>query len=395
MRRRFAAMLAGILIVYGALTFYIGWNVWLFLSHTTGWKAPLPYGIVIGVLAFGYIIGRMGQSTRLRFIAQPVKYMGAYWFGFFQYAILLLPAANVAALLLRWAGAPDSVYMTTVGGITASLLILIMLRGAWNAWHPVIRKYQVTVNKNAGARTGLRIAMASDLHLGTVIGKTHLKRLLKVIDDIEADIILLAGDILDDELEPYVEKRMSEVLGRLHAPLGVFAVTGNHEYIGGKVPEFVTEMDAIGIRVLMDEAEVIDDSFIVIGRKDKAAAGMGRQQDGRGAGRATLEDLVQPFDASLPLILMDHQPSSLEEAAANGIDISLSGHTHRGQMAPNHWITRRMFLLDWGYKQIGGLHAIVSSGFGFWGPPMRIGSRSEVLQIDVVFDGSDRLVKEN
>lgn len=390
MRLRFVAILAGILIVYSALTFYIGWNVWLFMSRITGWEAPLPYGIVIGILGFGYIVGRMGQSTRFSFIAQPVKHLGAYWFGFFQYAILLFPVANVIALLLKWAGASEAVYIATVGSVTASLLIFIMLGGAWNAWRPVIRNYQVTVKKEAGARTGLRIAMASDLHLGTVIGKAHLKRLLKVIDDIKPDLILLAGDILDDELAPYVEKGMSGVLGKLHAPLGVYAVTGNHEYIGGKVPEFVTEMDAIGIRVLMDEAELIDDSFIVIGRKDKAAAGMGKQQDGRGTGRASLEELVKPLDVSMPLILMDHQPSSLEEAAASGIDLSLSGHTHRGQMAPNHWITRRLFLLDWGYKRIGDLHAIVSSGFGFWGPPMRIGSRSEVLQIDVTFDSSHR-----
>ncbi|MFD0960355.1 metallophosphoesterase [Paenibacillus chungangensis] len=387
MRRRFVAIIASILIVYSALTFYIGWNVWLFMSRVTGWEAPLPYGIVIGILGFGYIVGRIGQSTRFHFIAQPVKHLGAYWFGFFQYALLLFPVANVIALLLKRAGASEAVYITAVGSITASLLILTMIRGAWNAWRPVIRKYQVTVKKEAGARTKLRIAMASDLHLGTVIGKTHLKRLLKAVDDIQPDMILLAGDILDDELDPYIEKGMSDVLGRLNAPLGVYAVTGNHEYIGGKVPEFVSEMDAIGIRVLMDEAELIDDSFIVIGRKDKAAAGMGgRQQDGGGAGRASIEELVQPLDASLPHILMDHQPSSLEEAAASGIDISLSGHTHRGQMTPNHWITRRLFLLDWGYRRIDGLHAFVSSGFGFWGPPMRIGSRSEVLQIDVTFD---------
>ncbi|MNT99041.1 putative metallophosphoesterase [compost metagenome] len=82
---------------------------------------------------------------------------------------------------------------------------------------------------------------------------------------------------------------------------------------------------------------------------------------------------------------MDHQPSALQEAADNGIDLSLHGHTHRGQMAPNHWITRRIFELDWGYLRKGNLHAFVSSGYGSWGPPIRIGSRSEILDITIRF----------
>ncbi|MOA56893.1 putative metallophosphoesterase [compost metagenome] len=83
--------------------------------------------------------------------------------------------------------------------------------------------------------------------------------------------------------------------------------------------------------------------------------------------------------------MLDHQPSDLASAAEQGIDISVSGHTHRGQMMPNHLITKRLFELDWGYLRKGGLHAIVSSGFGTWGPPIRIGSRSEVVQIEVEF----------
>ena len=98
-----------------------------------------------------------------------------------------------------------------------------------------------------------------------------------------------------------------------------------------------------------------------------------------------MAELTAGLDPDLPVILMDHQPSALREIAEAGVDLSLSGHTHRGQMAPNHWITRRIFELDWGYKRIGGLHAFVSSGFGTWGPPIRIGSRNEILSITVRF----------
>lgn len=374
MKLKFIAVLTGFLAIYVALSAYIGWNGWLLLSGLTSWDNRALYWIVIALLALGYIVGRLGQSTPLQWAAEPLKLIGSYWLAIFEYGIILLPIADIAGVLLKWGGASSEVYMLTVGGAAALLLLVMLLAGSRNAWSPVIRTYKVRIPKPAGGRTKLTIAMASDLHLGTVIGNSHLKRLIRKVNEIKPDIILLPGDILDDDLAPFLRKGMPAVLGQLKAPLGVYAVTGNHEYIGGKVPEFRSALDAIGIRLLMDEAAVIDDSFIVIGRKDKAAGE-----------RKSISELVEPLDLSLPLIMLDHQPSDLAAAEANGIDLSLSGHTHRGQMAPNHWITRRIFELDWGYKRIGSLHAIVSSGFGFWGPPIRIGSRSEVLSIEVEF----------
>ncbi|MCR2806219.1 metallophosphoesterase [Paenibacillus soyae] len=382
MKLRFIPVFVGFLALYGALAAYIGWNGWLFLSRTTGIDSPLVYSVIVAVMALGYVLGRIGQSTPLYPLAEPLKLLGSYWLAILQYGILILPFADLAGLLLIGFGVSQDAAIVSVGGIAALLFAGILLLGSRNAWSPVIRSYSVGIPKRAGKRTNLTIAMASDLHLGTVIGNGHLNRLVGKINEIKPDIILLPGDLLDDALDPFLRKNMAESLGRLKAPLGVYAVTGNHEYYGGKVPEFGAALDAIGIRLLMDEAAVIDDSFIVIGRKDRAANAGGQ------GGRQSIKELLQPLDTSLPLIMMDHQPSDLPAAEASGIDLSLSGHTHRGQMFPNHLITRRTFELDWGYKKKGGLHAIVSSGFGFWGPPIRIGSRSEVLRIDVKFEGA-------
>lgn len=375
MKLRFIAILTVFLVIYVALSAYIGWNGWLLLSQLTSWDNRTLYWIVIAILALGYIVGRLGQSTPLKWIAEPLKLIGSYWLAIFEYGLILLPIADITGLLLKWGGASSEIYISTVGGAAALLLLVILIAGTRNAWSPIIRTYKVRIPKYAGDRKKLTVAMASDLHLGTVIGKGHLKRLISTISEIKPDIILLPGDILDDDLSPFLHKGMPAVLRQLKAPLGVYAVTGNHEYIGGKVPEFRSALDAIGIRLLMDEAAVIDDNFIVIGRKDKAAGE-----------RKSISELVEPLDRSLPLIMLDHQPSDLAAAELNGIDLSLSGHTHRGQMAPNHLITRKIFELDWGYKKKGNLHAIVSSGFGFWGPPIRIGSRSEVLRIEVEFN---------
>ncbi|WP_029192190.1 metallophosphoesterase [Paenibacillus harenae] len=381
MKPRLIVILFSILLVYSGITFFIGWNGWLFLSTLLDARQELAgiYWICLSVIAFSYFIGRAAYRAPLRPLAEALKLIGSYWFAVLQYAVLILPAADVTALLLRAAGASKSAYIIGVGGIAILLMAVLILRGSWNAWNPVIRKYALQVPKQAGGFNKLTIAMASDLHLGTIVGNRHLRRLIEKVEQIKPDLILLPGDILDDDIEPFIRKNMSDVLGKLKAPLGVYAVTGNHEYIGRKVPEFIAAMDAIGIRVLMDEAALIDGSFYVVGRKDKASAGFGGEE------RLPIRELVAALDPSLPLILLDHQPSDIAKAAEHGIDISLSGHTHRGQMMPNHLITRRLFELDWGYLKKGGLHAIVSSGFGTWGPPVRIGSRSEVIQIDVEF----------
>ncbi|MCA0755528.1 metallophosphoesterase [Paenibacillus sp. N4] len=379
MKPRFLVIFFVILLIYSGLSFYIGWNGWLLLSYLFDFKNTGVYAIVIAVFAYAYLIGRAAYSTPLRPAAEALKVIGSYWFAVLEYSVLILPAANAISLVLKSAGVGKTVYIAGVGLSALAVMAALLLRGSRNAWSPVIRTYRVHVPKQSGKLQRLRIAMASDLHLGSIVGNRHLERLIAKVEQINPDLILLPGDILDDDIDPYLRKNMSAVLGKLKAPLGVYAVTGNHEYIGGKVPEFVAAMDAIGIRVLLDETALVADSFYVVGRKDKASGGFA------GDRRLSIEELTAPLDLSLPLILLDHQPSDIAKAAENGIDISVSGHTHRGQMMPNHLITRRLFELDWGYLKKGGLHAVVSSGFGTWGPPVRIGSRSEVVQIDVEF----------
>ena len=149
---------------------------------------------------------------------------------------------------------------------------------------------------------------------------------------------------------------------------------GNHEYYGGAIPEFLQEMERIGVKMLLDQSVNIDETLILVGRKDKT--------DKK---RTSMKDLLSEIDPTYPIIVMDHQPTELKQAELHGADLIVSGHTHKGQMAPNHFITRKVFELDWGYLNSGQFHAIVSSGFGFWGPPLRIGSRSEIVQINIDF----------
>ncbi|MDF2837533.1 MAG: metallophosphoesterase, partial [Paenibacillus sp.] len=316
MKARTVFTIAAFLLIYSVLAAYIGWNGWMLLSELTGWEAWPVYGIIVALIAFAYLLGRLGQSTLLRFVAEPMKLIGSYWFAVLEYGLLLLPVANIVAFSLKLAGATREVYISGVGSITALLLLVILAIGTRNAWSPVIRRYDIAIDKSAGGRNKLTIAVASDLHLGSVIGHRHLNRLAAKVNEIKPDIILIPGDVLDDDLEPFLRKNLASTFGKLKAPLGVYAVTGNHEYFGGKVPEYVKEMQRIGVHVLMDETVVIEDSFILIGRKDKASEGASRER------RQSIAELVEPLDASKPLILLDHQPLELGAAQENGIDLS-------------------------------------------------------------------------
>jgi predicted MPP superfamily phosphohydrolase len=380
MKPRIVAIIAMILLVFSLINYYIGSQSKLFISHVFDVQLNWVYWFCFWLLAYSYIIARLGSRWMPKAVSQILKIVGSYWFALMTYGLLLLPFVDLMAWILHLSLIEASIYILWLGWSFVVVLFIILARGTWNAWNPIVRKYEISIPKAAGERKQLRIAVASDLHLGSIVRNKHLQRLVTLVKGLKPDLILLPGDILDDDIEPFIRHQMSEQMRELTAPLGTFAILGNHEYIGGKIEEFVKQMKAIDIEVLMDRSVKIADSFYVIGRKDHSA-----DRFGGAASRKGIETLLEEVDTTLPLILMDHQPYHLELAAAQGIDLQLSGHTHRGQMAPFHWITKRLYELDWGYLKKGNMHTIVSSGFGTWGPPIRLGSRSEIIEIIIQF----------
>jgi uncharacterized protein len=375
MKPRFFAIIIAILLIFTLINYYIGWHGKLFISHVFDTQVNAMYWLVYYIIAFSYIIGRLGGRWLPKALSQFLKVLGSYWFALMTYGLLLLPIVDLMAWIMHLSSMDASVYIPWLGGSFVMVFIAIMLRGSWNARNPIVRQYEISIPKEAGSMKQLRIAVASDLHLGAIVRNKRLQLLADRIKALKPDLILLPGDILDDEIEPFIRYRMAEQMKELKAPLGTFAVLGNHEYIGGKINEFVKEMKAIDIEVLMDRSVKIADSFYVIGRKDRSAPD----------GRLEIEALLKGVDAALPLILMDHQPYHLDQSAKYGVDLQLSGHTHRGQMTPFHWITKRLYELDWGYLKKAQMHTIVSSGYGSWGPPIRLGSRSEIIEILIHF----------
>jgi predicted MPP superfamily phosphohydrolase len=225
----------------------------------------------------------------------------------------------------------------------------------------------------------MNVVVASDIHLGTIVCKSKLERIVERINALEPDLVLLPGDVVDEDIGPVIRNNLGETLRKIRSRFGVVAITGNHEYIGGVEPasKYLVEH---GITMLRDSSITINDSIIIVGREDISIRGF------TGKVRKPLNELMSGLDKSYPIILMDHQPFHLEEAEINGVDLQLSGHTHHGQLWPFNFITKKVYELSWGYKKKGNTHYYVSCGVGTWGPPVRTGNRPEIVNLKLKFE---------
>lgn len=253
--------------------------------------------------------------------------------------------------------------------IAAPLLYAFIIGlGLYNAYTPYVRHYAIQSDKLQGS---LRIGMVADLHLGKWFGAKQLDTLADIMQQQQVDIILMPGDIMDDNLDYYLAENMQPHLQALQAPLGVYATLGNHD-----IREALSIRHALqqaGIQVLADDAVVIEDRFIVLGRNDHLDKG-----------RLPLQQLLTalPQDNRLR-ILLEHRPDDVKENAELMLDMQVSGHAHKGQVFPANLITKVIYTLDHGYLNLNQRHFFVTSGYGFWGIPFRIGSQSEVMIIDI------------
>src|SRR5690606_18625308 len=240
-----------------------------------------------------------------------------------------------------------------LGNAVALIFLLIFIAGTFLAYSPVVRHLEITVDRPVA--DPLHIVVGSDFHLGVLSGRRHLKRFVTRANKLNSDVVLLAGDLVDDDPVWYARYGMKEEMEKLEAKLGVYGVLGNHEYYGKKIPLLVKLMESSGVNILRDETILVGNRFYLTGREDRTN------------GKRHALQLLQPKD-KLPWIIMDHTPSDLKTPVQLGADLHISGHTHKGQMWPNRFITRKVFELDYGHRLAGKTHLLVSSGFGFWGP---------------------------
>lgn len=260
-----------------------------------------------------------------------------------------------------------------VFAVISILVMVVVLSGFINARNPKIKNLNIDISKPGNKFKQLKIAVASDIHLGTIISQTRLGKIVKKINSLDADLVLLPGDVVDEDIGPVIRHNLGETIRKIKSKYGVYAITGNHEYIGGVEPacKYLVEHGVIELR---DKTVNIEDSLYIIGREDRSKRN-----------RKSLDELMEGIDKNLPMILMDHQPVHLEEAEKAGIDLQLSGHTHHGQLWPFNFITKKVYELSWGYKKKGNTKYYVSCGVGTWGPPIRTGNRPEIIALTITF----------
>ncbi|MCO1600528.1 metallophosphoesterase [Desulfosporosinus nitroreducens] len=373
-----------IFLVYGGLNFYIGLRGWQALFSYVPFLSSKVYWPVFLLLAFSYLLSRFSEKFLPTMLYEGMTIAGAYWIAFMFYFLLIITSIDLLRLFDRWLRlVPPEIKRSLNPALGLSVFILvvgIVSFGVWNASHPKINHYDLSIAKQAGSLEQLRVVMVSDIHLGTIVHNDQLTKLVNQVNGLKPDLILFAGDVFDEDIESKNKQQISDTFRMLRASYGAFAVLGNHEYIGGNADEAIKYLGEAGVKVLRDTSQEIAGSFYLIGRDDLSGARF------NGTKRQDLATIMQGVNHSLPILLMDHQPSHLEEPVEQGVDLQVSGHTHNGQMFPIQFITQRIFEQDWGLLRKGDFQLIVSSGYGTWGPPIRIGNNPEIVDITITFN---------
>jgi hypothetical protein len=243
-----------------------------------------------------------------------------------------------------------------------------------------VKEIPLTLHKKVAGASQLKILMASDIHLGALIGEKQEMKLVRIINEQKPDLVLLCGDLVDGDIGPVLRKNLGKHIQEIRTPLGVYAIPGNHEYIGG-IQNTLPYLQSINIKVLRDEVVTLPNGIQLVGRDDRDSRRMGGENNPH-----ELKELTKDLDHAKPIIVMNHQPFHLQEAVDVGADLHLSGHTHNGQMWPFNFVTEAIFELSWGLKKKDETVFYVSSGFGSWGPPVRIGNSPEVVVFKITFD---------
>lgn len=350
-------------LVYILANIYLYWRTLQLLSPVPLWLKVL-ISILVWLSAFSLFI-----STGLRNAGTPgliltiLNTVGSVWMAFLLYSVLLLAVFDIFRIFVpaSWPSA----------GYALPLTAILLVYGYFNYRNPKVEELEFHLDKTFEDNELVAVAI-SDVHLGYGTGTKALKRYADMINRQNPDVILIAGDLIDNNLKPLMDAPFDVVLNGLNAPLGIYMVPGNHEYISGIEDCTAYLKERTGIRLLRDSVVVLPDGIQIIGRDDRS-----------NRSRAELKELLDKADKSRPMIVLDHQPYDLAETDSLKVDIQISGHTHRGQMWPLSILVDRMYEQSHGYRKWNHSHIFVSSGLSLWGPPFRIGTDSDMAVIRI------------
>jgi predicted MPP superfamily phosphohydrolase len=366
-----------VVLIYAASCFYMGKRLLDFLRFFSPLNAAVfwfPFAALCCVLTF---------ANFFRHNPAFLKQAGLFWMAILLYMLMFLAAFDVLRLILFIAGKKIPNIGAYTGGAAILLCAILVIYGALHARSIKTVNYNLTLN---GSGSEIRIALISDLHIGNSIGRTHIKKIVDAVNRFEPDMVCVSGDIFDGDIDAI--KDLQGVISQfsaIKAPLGVYACLGNHDvdrtgFGGGSTQRIEGILRGSSLTLLQDETRKVRDNLYIAGRRDARPIGMNAE-------RKTPRELLADIEGTV--IVLDHQPTQFAELEQAGAGLVLSGHTHRGQIFPSTLITYFIYKLSgstyYGYWRGKTVQAVVTSGAGFWGPPLRVGTNSEVAVIEIKF----------
>ncbi|MFA6003563.1 MAG: metallophosphoesterase [Elusimicrobiota bacterium] len=357
---------SSVILIYLCMQSYLAW--WL-LRNFPGLPLSRPLlGAVVVLIAVSFPLSMYWLRNSHSPLPGWFAYLSYIWLGLSLIWLTCAVSGDLLALAARLRGAaPGSRVGPAILLAGAAGLSLLALGNA--AHPPRVTRLDLDLDRLPRTLEGFKIVQLSDLHLGVTVPLARFARIAGQVNALDPDLIVLTGDLLDPGR---LDAAQAAAIGRsLKARAGKFGVLGNHEFYHG-IAAAADCYASCGARLLRNEVAVLPEGLQIAGFDDLQA--------GR-VGRAAIDEVLGRLDPDRPSLVLSHQPGIGDAAAAHGVGLVLSGHTHAGQIFPFTLAVRAVHKYFHGLYRLGRTTLYVTSGTGQWGPPMRLFTRSEIVLI--------------
>ena len=390
------------------LPFYLGVSSYMMFrffywmkhcNHRFNWlRFKVPFAVVYLFMALSPVIAFLLPKSA---VAIVIRRISTYWIGIMLYSLLYVVLFDLLRLIAKHTKLKITLLFSrgsviSIGSVVVACAVATCLYGIFNARNIKVNEYSVTVNKSCGSDKHLKAVLVADLHMGYAIGVDHITNMVEKINQQDADIVIIAGDIFDNSYDGMDDPEgIKAQLKSIKSKYGVYAVYGNHDIDekilmgftfdwGGKQlhsEKMTNFMKECNIKLINDESVLINDEFYLVGRRDTDKPG---SEDGT---RADISELTKDLDKTKPIFVLSHEPDELQKTADAGADIDFSGHTHDGQLFPGNLTIGLFWENPCGMIKKDNMYSIVTSGVGVYGTFMRVGTDAEICSVDIDFAG--------
>lgn len=390
------------------LPFYLGVSSYMMFrffywmkhcNHRFNWlRFKVPFAVVYLFMALSPVIAFLLPKSA---VAIVIRRISTYWIGIMLYSLLYVVLFDLLRLIAKHTKLKNTLLFSrgsviSIGSVVVACAVATCLYGIFNARNIKVNEYSVTVNKSCGSDKHLKAVLVADMHMGYAIGVDHITNMVEKINQQDADIVIIAGDIFDNSYDGMDDPEgIKAQLKSIKSKYGVYAVYGNHDIDekilmgftfdwGGKQlnsEKMTNFMKECNIKLINDESVLINDEFYLVGRRDTDKPGT---EDGT---RAEISELTKDLDKTKPIFVLSHEPDELQKTADAGADIDFSGHTHDGQLFPGNLTIGLFWENPCGMIKKDNMYSIVTSGVGVYGTFMRVGTDAEICTVDIDFAG--------